>query len=342
MPKGKFEPSWTARWFTCAVVAVVAGAATAIRGATPPLGERIIDNLYSTQFVSANEGWTVGSFGSIFHTGDGGETWRPQASTTYEQLFGVSFADAHNGWIVGRTGLILHTANGGEKWERQKNTNEKHLFSVSAVDAQHVWAVGDWGVMLASSDGGQTWQDRSLDRDVILYAQSWPDSQHGWTVGEMGTVLVTSDGGQTWQDQASGTEKTLFSIHFADLKRGWACGLDGIILHSEDGGATWKAQRGNTEVGALEQIGVAEAMENASLYDITVVGNIGYAVGDIGSLFLSTDGGVTWARQEIPRDSKLGWIRSVSLVSGTHGMFVGANGLMIRIAADNVEVSGRK
>ena len=342
MAKRKWAPNLPARWVLCAVAAAAVCAATPTHGTAAAGNIRIIDNLYGTHFASASEGWSVGAFGSIFHTTDGGESWRPQVSNTYEQLFGVAFADAHNGWIVGRTGIILHTVNGGDKWEPQKNPSDKHLLNVSALDTQHVWAVGDWGAMVTTTDGGQTWQDRSLDRDVILYAQSWPDAQHGWTVGEMGAILVTADGGQTWQDQTSGIEKTLFGVHFVDLKRGWACGLDGIILRTEDGGASWKPQRGNTEVGALEQVGVAEAMENATLYDITVVGKIGYAVGDVGSLFVSSDGGETWTRKEVPGDSKLGWIRSVSLVSGTHGLFVGANGMMIRILGEDVEVSGKK
>ncbi|HVM97244.1 MAG TPA: hypothetical protein VMT89_12700, partial [Candidatus Acidoferrales bacterium] len=79
----------------------------------------------------------------------------------------------------------------------------------------------------------------------------------------------------------------------------------------------------------------------ASLYDITVVGNIGYAVGDVGSLFVSTDAGQSWTRKEVPGESKLAWVRSVSLVSGTHGMFVGANGMMVRVVGDHVEASGK-
>lgn len=306
--------------------------------AAPHAGARITDNLYDAHFTTANEGWVVGGFGTIFHTRDGGDTWQQQVSRTAEQLYGVDFADAQNGWVVGRTGIILHTKDGGNSWEAQKSGNEKHLFTVAALDPQRAWAVGDWGVILATRDSGKTWEDRSLTRDVVLYGQSWPDAQHGWIVGEAGAILATADGGATWTDQPSGIEKTLFGVSFRDPANGWAVGLDGIILHTADGGQTWQAQRGDTTVGALEQVGAKEAFENPSLYGIAVAGQYAYAVGDNGSVFASDDGGQTWKRKDVPAEANLRWIRAATLVSGTHGLFVGADGLTMRVAADTITV----
>ncbi|MCX8071929.1 MAG: YCF48-related protein [Candidatus Binatia bacterium] len=291
---------------------------------------RVVDNLYATAFVSPDEGWVVGAFGSVYHTTDGGRTWQAQRSGTLEQLFGVAFVDRQSGWIVGRTGIILHTKDGGKTWTKQASLG-KHLFHVAAIDANTAWTVGDWGAMAVTRDGGRTWQDRSFDRDVIFYAQSWPDASHGWVVGETGVVLRTQDGGNTWEELDTGVGKTLFGVHFTDTKRGWACGLDGLILHTTDGGRTWTVLRGDPEIGGLEQVGVAEQLENASLYDIVIHGRIGVAVGDIGTIFFSTDSGQTWQRKEVPGEWKLGWIRSVALVSNGAGMLVGAGGLTVRV-----------
>ncbi len=291
---------------------------------------RVVDNLYGTAFVSPDEGWAVGAFGSIYHTTDGGKNWRLQHAGTLEQLFGVAFANREVGWVVGRTGIVLHTRDGGKTWSKQA-TLGKHLFHVSALDEKVAWAVGDWGAMVVTRDGGTTWQDRSMERDVILYAQSWPDSFHGWVVGETGVVLRTTDGGDTWEELDTGVGKTLFGVHFADTQRGWACGLDGLILRTNDGGKNWEIIRGNPEISGLEQVGVAEQLENASLYDIVVHGRTGVAVGDIGTIFLSNDGGHTWQRKQVPGEWKLGWIRSVALVANGAGMIVGAGGLTVRI-----------
>src|SRR5262249_9129851 len=305
-------------------------------GAAAPSGARITDDLYGTHFVSPDEGWAVGTFGAIFRTHDGGRTWRPQVSHTSEQLFSIDFADPANGWTVGGSGLILHTQDGGETWQIQNSGTDHHLFKVTALDPQHAWAVGDWGTMLATQDGGKTWENRSLSRDVILYGQSWPDATHSWVVGEGGVILVTTDGGQTWTDQTSGVEKTLFGVFFADTQRGWATGIDGLLLHTTDGGQTWQLQRGKAEVGELEQVGVAEALGNAGLYAVAVDGKIGYAVGDIGTVFVTTDGGETWRRVEMPGESSFKWMRDVSLVTGARGLLVGANGTVIRVAGARI------
>jgi photosystem II stability/assembly factor-like uncharacterized protein len=312
--------------------------------ATPQGGARITDHLYGTRFINADEGWAVGAFGSIFRTRDGGHTWRPQVSRTFEQLFSVDFTDHDHGWIVGRSGLILHTRNGGDTWETQASGSDRHLFKVAAISRERAWAIGDWGAILATRDGGKTWTNHSLTRDVILYGESWPDGEHGergergWIVGEAGAILMTSDGGATWTDQPSGVDKTLFGVFFADAQRGWATGLDGLILRTQDGGQTWQVQRGNPEVSELEQVGFAEALGNASLYDVAVAGALGYAVGDIGTVFVSTDGGATWARKDVPAEWSLKWIRDVSLASAGRGAFVGANGLAIRIDGDHIEL----
>ncbi len=306
--------------------------------ATPHGGFHVTDNLYGTAFVDANDGWAVGAFGTIVRTHDGGNSWRPEVSHTTEQLFSVGFADLQHGWVSGRSGLILHTNDGGDNWQAQNSGTDRHLFQVAAIDSRRAWAVGDWGTILSTSDGGATWANRSLDRDVILNAESWPDAEHGWIVGEAGAILVTADGGQTWNDQQSGVEKTLFAVCFPDLRQGWAVGLDGLILHTADGGQTWQVQQGSTEVGALEQVGFQEALGNPSLYGVVVTGNYGYAVGDIGTVLGSEDGGLTWHRKEMPVEWRLRWIRAVALVSGTHGALVGANGLAIRIVGNEVKL----
>jgi photosystem II stability/assembly factor-like uncharacterized protein len=333
------HPSRARRRIIGVAALLVLGVGVATRApAAPGAGLRVIDNLYGTRFITAQEGWAVGAFGTIIRTRDGGTSWRPQVSHTVEHLYSVDFADPQHGWVVGRRGTVLHSDNGGETWGPQATGNEQHLFKVEALDAQHAWAVGDFGTILATRDGGRTWDNHSLTRDVILNSEAWPDATHGWIVGEAGTILSTSDGGTTWAEQSSGIEKTLFGVSFVDAQHGWAVGLDGLIIRTTDGGQTWQVQHGDTEVGALEQVGFREAFDNPSLYDIAVTTRIGYAVGDNGSVFASEDGGNTWHRKEVPSAANLRWIRAVSLVNGTHGALVGAQGLTIRAAGNQITI----
>jgi photosystem II stability/assembly factor-like uncharacterized protein len=343
VPGERVHAGRATRWVACA--ATLAALCTLdVRevAAAPRNGPRITDNLYDVKFVTPTDGWAVGAFGTIARTKDGGNTWRPQVSHTFEHLYGVDFSDTLNGWIAGRSGLALHTTDGGDTWQAQPTGSERHFFKVQAIDKQRAWLVGDWGAMFATHDGGKTWENHSLPRDVILNSQAWPDPEHGWVVGEAGTIVATQDGGATWTEQKSGVEKTLFGVTFADAQRGWAVGLDGIILHTTDGGQTWQAQHGDTSVGALEQVGFAEALDNPSLYDVAVAGQIGYAVGDIGCVYTTEDGGETWHKKDVSADRSLHWIRAVSLVSGTHGGFVGADGMLMRIQGTQIAAPAKE
>jgi photosystem II stability/assembly factor-like uncharacterized protein len=296
------------------------------------------DSLYGAAFVDAQVGWAVGAFGTILRTRDGGATWERQASGTTDPLFAAAFTDPRRGWVVGRSGLILHTADGGAAWTPQPSGVDKHLFRVHAVDAHFACAVGDWGVIVVTRDGGATWEDRSLPRDVILNDVFFLDRQRGWIVGELGAVVVTEDGGQTWTERDSGIGKTLFGVEFVTPERGWAVGIDALIVRTDDGGRTWQVQHGSTEPGALEQVGFAQAYDNPSLYALAMAGERGFAVGDIGAIFTSADGGQSWTRQAVPAEWGLRWFRDVAVVSGTHGAIIGAEGWRVTIRDGRVDL----
>jgi photosystem II stability/assembly factor-like uncharacterized protein len=311
-----------------------------VAAATPPEAP-LKDNLYGAKFLDAQQGWVVGAFGSIARTTDGGKSWQPQVSKTTQQLYDVDFVDTKQGWIVGRQGLILHTADGGATWETQASGTDQHLFSVDFVDDQYGVAVGDFGTILVTRDGGRHWESRALSQDVILYDVAMADRTHGWIAGEVGTVLATADGGETWTKQDTGIEKTLFGIFFADAQHGWAVGIDALILHTADGGQTWQVQNGLTEMRALEQVGFGQAYDNPSLYALSVVGTMGVAAGEIGAIYLSSDGGQTWKRQADLRHDGAGpkWFRAVSMVSNGRATIVGAEGARVEVVDGRIEQS---
>ena len=330
---------------------------------TVPVAHAVVvkDNLYGVKAISATEAWAVGNFGSIYHTADAGQVWEARESGTKVPLFAVDFATrpdgkAVDGWAVGKSSTILHTADGGATWKAQRSAipPEKHLFNVKVIDARTVWAVGDWGAIEVTHDGGATWEDRSLGTvtakvedsgarvsntltdDVILYALSFPDPRHGFIAGEFGTLLATDDGGETWQKRDVGTEKTLFGVRFTTPDKGWVVGIDGLILHTGDGGRSWKVQHGAARAESIEELAFLDTLKNPGLYDIDVAGKYGVIVGDTGNVFTTTDGGDTWSVRELPEAQRLVWMRSVSLVPGTHGFAVGAGGFTAVVERDRL------
>ncbi|HLK13113.1 MAG TPA: YCF48-related protein [Candidatus Binatia bacterium] len=290
------------------------------------------DNLYGVKALSASEAWAVGTFGSIYHTTNAGQTWETRESGTRNPLFSVDFADPQHGWAVGKSAIILRTVDGGASWKPQRSPipPEKHLFKVQALDVRTAWAVGDWGARTVTHDGGEHWEDRSLGEDVVLYDVSFPDAEHGYVCGEFGTVLATADGGATWEKRAAGTEKTLFGLDFVTPDEGWAVGIDGLLLHTRDGGRSWAVQRGKVQAESLDEFGFLEAMSNPGLYAVRVLGEYGVVVGDTGTVLVSTDAGQSWRRLELPSSRGLAWMRDVSLVPGTEGIAIGAEGFAVR------------
>ena len=63
------------------------------------------------------------------------------------------------------------------------------------------------------------------------------------------------------------------------------------------------------------------------MYAISVVGKTGIAVGDTGTILVSSDGGATWSRRVLPERERYNWLRDVSLVAGDAGVIVGAKGM---------------
>lgn len=300
------------------------------------------DPLFAVTILDDNHAWAAGAFGSVLHTADSGATWRTPATATDEPLFGISFANANVGWAVGRTGIILHSADGGSSWTSQSNPRAPHhLFHVHALSPQAAVAIGDWGTVIATEDAGRTWQDRSLDRDVILNGQSWASTEIGWLVGEAGAIFSTVDGGRNWTERDSGVFKTLFGVSFADARRGWAVGLDGLILATADGGASWDVVRGSAGLEVFEEVEFDDAFRNPTLFDVAVAGRFGVAVGDLGAVFTSVDGGASWERQDLEGDANLRWLRAVALTSDGNGFAVGARGSVLRIDAGRL-VPGEK
>ena len=81
-------------------------------------------------------------------------------------------------------------------------------------------------------------------------------------------------------------------------------------------------------------------IKNPGLYAVKVEGDRGIVVGDTGVLLTSTDGGETWGRLELPEKDRLVWMRDVSLVPGSGGFAVGANGFSAQVDRNEVRLPG--
>jgi photosystem II stability/assembly factor-like uncharacterized protein len=267
----------------------------------------------------------------VYHTSDGGETWREQYAPDLEiTLTGVDFVDAEHGWAVGfvqsssvEGGTVFYTSDGGQTWERQ---DPRHvLWDVQFVDANRGYAIGTmyaaaWGPpVLRTLDGGATWELVAMDEQdgEGLYGLAIAGEQVV-AVGDHDFVCISTD---PWGTYESSHGETLFTqryvnvhyrfedVHFVDRAYGWAVGrrtyrpaLWGqVIVHTRDGGATWETQYEHAPPDTLFSVHRLAQVRFVDRQNGWAVGRSESYIDQEpryqGAILHTTDGGLHWKEQ---------------------------------------------
>ena len=303
-------------------------------------------------------GWAVGAGGAIVATVDG-INWEAQQSNVPnsngmpEPIWDVHFADENIGIAVAEFGVILRTADGGKTWKPLERSAIKDLIrdppqevgaiwgplesrgvaarlqGVHMVSQNEAWIVGDASTILHSTDGGVTWEVVSFF--PALQAAYFYNDKLGWAVGLAGSVLHTSDSGKTWKPQNSGDVFELFGVGFVNDKKGYIVGSNAALLETLDGGKTWKSVSDASDEGhgRAARIKFDDEMFDwkgaMACYAMSYVApGHAWAVGEIGKVMRTNDGGETWVGVNIDPgftgagfnnlfgvhflDEKVGWI----------------------------------
>ena len=61
-------------------------------------------NLNSIHFINKNTGWVIGN--KIFHTRDGGSSWKLQYNSSDDKFVSISFVDDTHGWVLSSKGKV--------------------------------------------------------------------------------------------------------------------------------------------------------------------------------------------------------------------------------------------
>ncbi|RYD58983.1 MAG: hypothetical protein EOP56_01775 [Sphingobacteriales bacterium] len=163
------------------------------------------------------------------------------------------------------------------------------------------------------------------------------------------TLLTTRDGGSTWETHSfPEAGKGLYGITTDNNGTIYICGFDGKLLYSEDKGTTWQfnqlsiwdSYKGLAFAGdkglAIGGISFSKGFitqlsnKNVSLHDTTAYelndiemtdDNTGYISG-FGVVMKTTDGGNTWAMQDINNDN----FSAICVWDKLHAWVCGYNG----------------
>lgn len=286
--------------------------------------------LHSIYFVDDDNGWIVGSNGTLLSTRDGGRTWQKEKTKTGDTFRDVYFADRQNGWILcersvyrsggARPSYLMRTWNGGKDWEsvdfaEGKERMVRFFFSRNGTG----FAIGEGGVILQMQNDNENWKRLPLPIRYLILDGMFTDELNGILVGGGGTILNTTNGGATWNEPRfplRSVRTKLNAIDFVDRKTGWAAGGKGKIVSTNDGGKVWREQTSNV---------------TADLFDIAFVdARIGFAVGDSGTIVRTENAGATWRLEATGSKHKL---ERVSF-SGDRGFAVGFGGTILTAIID--------
>lgn len=229
-------------------------------------------------------------------------------------------------------------ANGGEfdvvlKVTNEAGTSKETRFKVSVTNIANVKGLECTG----AANSGWCWQNPRPTGNRVNTV-FFVNGSTGWRGGDSGEIFKTTDGGATWVRQNSGISASIYGIKFFDANTGWATGAFGAMLRTTDGGTTWAvAKAGDTSSSSYEQQGIITVVDAKTVY----VGRLANSYGGYyGTIYGSTDGGVTWrAINTVPHvvtsTGKL-W----SLQSGPNAVRVSSDGGQTYTGALDLTVSG--
>lgn len=260
----------------------------------------------STYLINDNVGWAVGEQGIIVKSTDGGTNWSYLASGTDKGLKSVFFVNENIGWVVGNGGLILKTTDGGSSWVIQNSNSNSVLNSVYFFNSTTGIIVGNSGKILKTTNAGENWETKTINTDENLMSVSFSGDKNGFLVGAKGTFAASRDWGDSWGAIKAPTTKDLNSVFF-DGERGCAVGASGAII-------AFKSFVNNIR---FEDYSIKRG---TTLMSVTFKKNIGWAVGEKGTILKSTNYGTDW-KKEVNTISIA--LRAVFFINENTGYIVG-------------------
>lgn len=183
-------------------------------------------------------------------------------------------------------------------------------------------------ILILSLTANAAWTRQQSGTMAWLHAVFFLNERIGWVAGSSGTLLMTVDGGETWAALERPTEDTIRDIYFSDASMGWiVCERDiyklrtkeearAYLMKTVNGGRSW------------QRVSLGGADVDARLVRaIFTEGGRGWAFGEAGALYSTSDGGSSWSRHVPPtRYLLLGG----TFLDRDHGWLVGAGATILQ------------
>ncbi len=287
--------------------------------------------LFAVDFIDPQNGFAVGGTtepyshrgcGIVLRTSNGGQSWERLANFPFPILYCVRIDVPGRLWVAGSSSEqcptgIMRTSDNGQTWQMQPGAKNEGWASLGFIDAP---AGSNFGSNVDTSGGVKIGAGIGLDGAIQVvrekptlsktpplglrranaidvfsprFAPQMPGQNAspytGWLVGDGGVIMCSRNTGMAWevpQGFLPIDRPDLFDFQavFARDTNIWVAGTPGtLIFYSNDCGANWQAAPS----------GITTPIRKIRF----ITPQQGYAVGDLGVILATPDGGRTWHTQ---------------------------------------------
>ncbi len=171
-----------------------------------PVSRPNVGQLHAVTFISAStgvvgDGLMADSFGRVYQTEDGGETWKE--AMVFTNLRDIAFDGDASWYVTGRNGVYrLGLSSSDRNGIVLTTSTDIEFWAIDFVDPMNGFAQTAGGPVYRTSDGGETWAapfggyptpshpGANFMRDIAMW-----DVNFGASVGTDGVIGATDSGG---------------------------------------------------------------------------------------------------------------------------------------------------
>ncbi len=278
----------------------------------------VTGNLRDIEFINKNTGWAVGD-GVIIKTTNAGLNWISISHPAIgKPLFGVHPIDSNVVYVCGWFETIIKTTDGGNSWIEIRNgpIGQGHSYNtICFINENTGWITGTGQVVWRTTNGGI-----SLDSTYLFWGTLsdfyFKNSSTGILCGD-GIVFKTTNAGLNWFETkipVKGAFSQFKKIGKYNNQFIWVIGNDARVFRSNDFCDTWVI---------IDTIETQPPIRGVSF----VNENTGYAGGDSGKLYKTTNGGYSWRRENTGTDPR--YFGSIFFTNDSTGFICGGAGRLI-------------
>lgn len=249
-------------------------------------------------------------FLSFTQSGD----WIQLSAGTKMDFDAIYFFDDLKGFIGGGFGNTYATTDGGQTWSSTSNQgfrdydfyDDEHGFGASIVSQS----------MGYTSNGGASWVKITPPTSNSLWSVAATGPRSAYFTGTGGVLWKTEDGGGRVTVLNSGTNDLLTDMHFFNDDAGIIVRQSDGLSKTTNGGLSWKMVYDNTS----QRVTFTEM----HFVDSKMGFVLGNDLDEGGFVLKTTDGGETWSKINIYKESK--YLYGIDFFDENHGLVVGNKG----------------